>query len=63
MTGDPRWAVSVALIVDGRPIAGVVHAPALDETYAAARGARRDDQRRAIAARRRLAAARAAAPS
>ena len=36
--GDPRWAVSVALIVDGRPIAGVVHAPALDETYAAARG-------------------------
>jgi myo-inositol-1(or 4)-monophosphatase len=36
--GDPRWAVSVALVVDGRPIAGVVHAPALDETYAAARG-------------------------
>ena len=38
MIGDPRWAVSAALIVDGRPIAGVVHAPALDETYAAARG-------------------------
>jgi myo-inositol-1(or 4)-monophosphatase len=37
--GDPRWTVSAALIVDGRPIAGVVHAPALDETYAAARGA------------------------
>jgi len=37
--GDPRWAVSAALIIDGRPIAGVVHAPALDETYAAARGA------------------------
>ena len=36
--GDPRWAVSVALVVDGRPVAGVVHAPALDETYAAARG-------------------------
>jgi myo-inositol-1(or 4)-monophosphatase len=36
--GDPRWCVSAALIVDGRPIAGVVHAPALDETYAAARG-------------------------
>jgi myo-inositol-1(or 4)-monophosphatase len=36
--GDPRWAVSVALVVDERPIAGVVHAPALDETYAAARG-------------------------
>ena len=36
--GDPRWAVSVALVVDGRPVAGVVHAPALAETYAAARG-------------------------
>jgi myo-inositol-1(or 4)-monophosphatase len=36
--GDPHWAVSAALIIDGRPIAGVVHAPALDETYAAARG-------------------------
>ena len=37
VTGDPRWAVSAALVVDGRPVAGVVHAPALDETYAAAR--------------------------
>jgi myo-inositol-1(or 4)-monophosphatase len=36
--GDSRWAVSAALIVDGRPIAGVVYAPALNETYAAARG-------------------------
>jgi myo-inositol-1(or 4)-monophosphatase len=36
--GDPRWAVSVALVIDGRPVAGVVYAPALDETYAAARG-------------------------
>ena len=36
--GDPRWAVSVALIVDERPVAGVVYAPALDEVYAAARG-------------------------
>ncbi len=37
--GDPRWTVSAALIVDGRPIAGVVHAPALEETFVAARGA------------------------
>jgi myo-inositol-1(or 4)-monophosphatase len=36
--GDPHWAVSAALVVDGRPVAGVVYAPALDETYAAARG-------------------------
>jgi myo-inositol-1(or 4)-monophosphatase len=38
VSGDPHWAVSAALIVDGRPLAGVVHAPALDETYGAARG-------------------------
>ncbi|MGB7973126.1 MAG: 3'(2'),5'-bisphosphate nucleotidase CysQ [Roseiarcus sp.] len=37
--GDPRWAVSAALVIDERPVAGVVYAPALDETYAAARGA------------------------
>ena len=36
--GDRRWAVSVAMVADERPIAGVVYAPALDETYAAARG-------------------------
>ncbi len=34
--GDPRWAVSIALTIAGRPVAAVVHAPALDETYAAA---------------------------
>ncbi len=42
--GDPRWTVSIALVHDGRPIAGVVHAPALGQTYRAALGcgARRD---------------------
>ena len=39
VAGDPRWAVSVALVVDGRPAAAVVHAAALNETYSAARGA------------------------
>jgi myo-inositol-1(or 4)-monophosphatase len=38
VVGDPRWAVSVALVVDEHPIAGVVYAPALNEIYAAARG-------------------------
>jgi myo-inositol-1(or 4)-monophosphatase len=44
LTGDPRWAVSIAYIHDGRPIAGVIHAPALRQTYQAAIGcgARRD---------------------
>ncbi len=36
--GDPHWAVAVALVVAGRPVCGVVHAPALGETYAAAAG-------------------------
>jgi myo-inositol-1(or 4)-monophosphatase len=39
VAGDPRWAVSIALVADGRPLAAIVHAPALMETYAAARGA------------------------
>ncbi len=38
LTGDPRWTVCVALVREGRPIAGVVHAPALGETYAASLG-------------------------
>lgn len=36
--GDPQWAVSVALVTDGRPVVGVVHAPALEVTYSAAVG-------------------------
>jgi myo-inositol-1(or 4)-monophosphatase len=36
--GDPRWTVSIALALDGKPIAGVVHAPALGETFAASLG-------------------------
>ena len=46
--GDPRWTVSIAMVVAGRPIAGVVHAPALDETYAAAIGRGASLNRRAI---------------
>jgi len=38
VSGDPRWTVSIAWAVNGRPVAGVVHAPALGETYAAALG-------------------------
>jgi len=38
VAGDPRWTVSIALVVDHRPIAGVVHAPALNETFAASLG-------------------------
>ena len=38
LDGSKDWAVSAALIEDGRPLAGVVHLPARDETYAAALG-------------------------
>jgi myo-inositol-1(or 4)-monophosphatase len=38
LRGDPRWAVSIALIEGDRPIAGVVHAPALNRTYSAFSG-------------------------
>lgn len=34
----PAVGVSVALVEDGRPVVGVVHAPMLGETYAARRG-------------------------
>jgi myo-inositol-1(or 4)-monophosphatase len=35
MKGKPWFAVSIAVVENGQPIAGVVHAPALNETYAA----------------------------
>ena len=35
MKNKPWFAVSVAVVENGKPIAGVVHAPALNETYAA----------------------------
>ena len=60
--GDPHWAVSAALVIDGRPIAGVVHAPALDETYAAARGAGATLNGAQAQRRRRLASARRRRP-
>ncbi len=34
----PWWAVSIAVVEHGRPVAGVLHAPAVAETYAAAAG-------------------------
>jgi myo-inositol-1(or 4)-monophosphatase len=36
--GRPWFAVSVAVVEDGRPVAGVVHAPELKETFTAVRG-------------------------
>lgn len=39
MKNRPWWTVALAVIEDGRPVAAVVHAPALDETFEAAAGA------------------------
>lgn len=36
--GDAVWAVSVALVHRHRPVIGIVHAPALNETYVAVKG-------------------------
>lgn len=38
MEGDPRFAVSVALVHDGRPVAAVLDAPALEQVFTARRG-------------------------
>lgn len=39
MSGHNGWSIAAALVENGRPLLGVVHAPALGETYVAARGA------------------------
>ncbi|MGH6838931.1 MAG: inositol monophosphatase family protein [Methylocella sp.] len=38
MRGHGAWAIAIALVKQGRPLIGVVHAPALGETYVAVRG-------------------------
>lgn len=46
LSGRETWGLSVALVDRGRPVAGVMHMPALDATYAASvgRGARRNGE-------------------
>ncbi len=38
IAGEDAFTVNIALIVDGAPVLGVVHAPALDRTYFAGKG-------------------------
>lgn len=38
VAGDPRWAISIALVVDGLPRLGVLHLPALGLTFSALEG-------------------------
>ena len=39
LKGEPTWGVSIGIVERGVPVAGVVHLPARDKTYAAADGA------------------------
>lgn len=36
--GDRMWCVSIGFVLNGRPEIGIIHAPALGETYLASRG-------------------------
>jgi myo-inositol-1(or 4)-monophosphatase len=38
VNGEAAWAIAVGLVVDGRPVLGAIYAPALKETYVAAKG-------------------------
>ena len=38
MKRRPWWCIPIAVVEDGRPVAAVVHAPSLNETYWAVRG-------------------------
>lgn len=64
MAGSPDWAVCVALLADGVPVTGVVHAPACDATYTARRhgGAHRNGQPIATTRLTELGGARIAGP-
>jgi myo-inositol-1(or 4)-monophosphatase len=39
MRGHSGWAIAAALVENGRPLLGIIHAPALGATYVAVRGA------------------------
>ena len=38
MKGKPWWCIPIAIVEDGRPVAAVIHAPALGETFTATLG-------------------------
>lgn len=38
LAGSRQWCISIAVVEEGRPVCGVLHCPALDETYTAETG-------------------------
>ena len=65
MAGDARWAVCIALVEQGLPIAGIVHLPAMGQTFIAHRGggAFCNKERIAVSPRASLAGGRIAGPA
>lgn len=59
IAGEPGWAVALAVVEDGRPIAAAVHLPARGQTYCATagQGAFRDGARIAASRAERVEAA------
>lgn len=64
ISGDPRWAVSAALVEDGRPVVGVLHMPAAGLTFEAraGEGATLNGKRITASKQSHLAGARVAGP-
>lgn len=64
LAGDPVWAVSVAVVEDGRPIAAALYQPATDDLLTAAlgRGAWRGATRLSTSTRESVQGARVAGP-
>jgi myo-inositol-1(or 4)-monophosphatase len=54
--GSSDWCIALALLEDGAPVIGIIHAPALEETYMAARaeGASLNGRPLHVASRREL---------
>lgn len=50
MKGKPWWCIPIAIVEDGRPVAAVIHAPALGETFTATLGGGASLQDRPITA-------------
>ncbi|MCI4677688.1 3'(2'),5'-bisphosphate nucleotidase CysQ [Rhodoblastus acidophilus] len=63
-SGDPCFAICIALVAGGRPVVGVAHAPALDETFTAilGGGARRNGVPINVSGRPAIAGASVSAP-
>jgi len=64
LTGHPDWCVAIALLIDGRPVHGIVYAPVQDAFYEASLGggAFRNGRRIEVSGAKILSGARAAGP-